>query len=134
MAVTINSPNQHFVDIDLTFSSNPITGDVAMKVDAAAVKQSVIMLVMTQPYEVPFHPEVSCQASGMLFELDSPFTRSIIESTIVQVLAKFEPRIQLISVKATPSTDNTSWKIVIVYTIIGSNIPYTVQTILSRSR
>jgi phage baseplate assembly protein W len=132
MATTINITNTHFVDLDLSFQVNPITRDVAKKLDDKAIKQSLISLVMTKPYETPFHPEISSQANAVLFDLDTPITKEIIRTTVIQVITKFEPRVQLIDV--TVNSVTRGYNITIDFYIIGSTTPYTVQTMLTRTR
>lgn len=136
MAVTISNVNMQFKDIDLNFTPNPITGDVSMKLNQYAINQSIINLIMTKPYETPMHPEISSQVGGLLFELDSPITRQNISTSIVQVLSKFEKRINVISVSVVPQSSPSfaAYKITVAYTIIGSGGTYTVSTLLNRTR
>jgi phage baseplate assembly protein W len=136
MSVTITNVNTQFVDIDLNFEPNPITGDVAQKLNQYAVNQSIINLIMTRPYETPYHPEISSQVNSLLFELDSPITQQNIKTSIIQVLTKFEPRIQIIDVTVTSVQNSSSdgYKITVSYTIIGSGQQYSVSTLLTRTR
>ena len=45
-----------YKDLNLNFSLNQGTKDVAKKTDIEAVKQSVLNLILTKHYERPFHP------------------------------------------------------------------------------
>ena len=45
-----------YADIDLFFKPHPITGDVSLKYDDAAVKRSVRNIVQTNFNERPFKP------------------------------------------------------------------------------
>jgi phage baseplate assembly protein W len=99
MATNLTTKNRVFSDLDMMFKAHPISGDIVKKYDENAVKQSIKNLVLTRPYESPFHPEISCQANNLLFELASPITAEIIKTTIIQVISKFEPRVSIFEVR-----------------------------------
>ena len=50
------SDKNYFSDLDLNFQRNPITKDVAMKLNEEAVKRSLKNLILLKRYEKPFHP------------------------------------------------------------------------------
>ena len=58
-----------FKDFDISFSNNPITGDIGTKSDINAINQSVENLINTNYYERPFNPTFGCNIRGLLFEL-----------------------------------------------------------------
>lgn len=134
MAITLTKKNRTFSDLNLLFAANPITGDVSRKYDEDAVKASVKHLVLTKPYESPFHPEISCQANTLLFELASPVTAELIRTTITQVLTKFEPRISAFEVQVDDDPDANAYSITVYFQITGSDKTITVSTLLYRSR
>lgn len=131
MATTVQVPNNTFTDLNLNFIANPITGDVAVLKDAAAVKQAVINLIMMEPYDIPMHPELSSGIHAMLFEPDNHITKEIIKSLIIQILTKAEPRIRVNDIILESITNG--YKVNIVFTIIGSTTPVTVSTLLTRT-
>lgn len=57
-----------YKDIDLTMTPKS-NGDIFKKVDAAAVKQAVKNLILTNWYEKPFKPYFGSNIAGLLFEL-----------------------------------------------------------------
>lgn len=128
----ITRTNRSFTDLDLLFTANPITGDVSKKIDDAAIKRSLVHLVMLKPYEIPFSPHISCQANNLLFELDTPTTREIIKTSIIQVITKFEPRVRIIDVLV--ESADQGYSITIQFYIVGSEEPYSVKTLLQRTR
>ena len=67
-SVLISSRSVDYVDIDLAFANRP-SGDVYKKRDAAAVKQSIKNILLTNHYEKPFQPFFGSNLRGMLFEL-----------------------------------------------------------------
>ena len=66
----ISSRAVDYLDIDLTFSKRP-SGDIYKKRDAAAVKQSIKNLLLTDYYEKPFQPFFGGNLRAMLFDLIS---------------------------------------------------------------
>ena len=116
------------------FAANPITGDVSKKYDDNAVKQSVKNLIQMRPYESPFHPEISSQVNNLLFELPTPLTAELIRTSIIQVVTKFEPRINQFDVTVRDDSDNNAYYITVDFTIKGSDKAVTVNTLLYRSR
>lgn len=137
MAVTtISTTTQQYVDIDMAFLPNPITGDVNVLRNQNAIKQSVVDLVMMLPYEFPKNPSISTSVNAQLFATDTPFNREIIKTNIIATLTKFEQRIQIINVTVTPISNNfsTTYQIAIAFYIVGSSTPYTVSTMLQRTR
>lgn len=123
-----------FTDIDMNFTANPSTGDIAVKYDEQAIKQSVKNLVTTQFYERPFHPEIGSQVYGLLFEPMSPVLQSMIETSIINTLSNHEPRINLLNVQVSLNPDNNSIFISITFRINNTNTPINVDFTLYRSR
>ena len=57
-----------YKDLNLNFTRNPVTGDVATVTDVNAVKRSIRNLLLTNHYDRPFHPEVGSGIPNLLFE------------------------------------------------------------------
>lgn len=123
-----------YTDIDLNFTANPSIGDVAVKHDDQAIKQSIKNLVMTQFYERPFHPEIGSQVYGLMFEPMGPILQSMIETAITNTIANHEPRVTLISVKVALNPENNSIFISIIFRINNTTTPINIDFTLYRSR
>ena len=123
-----------FKDIDLNFTAHPVTGDVARKYDEAAIKQSVRNLILTQNYERPFHSEIGSQVRSALFEPASPMTAAILQRSVEDVINNFEPRAVLLEVEVIDNLDNNAYNIKIVFKIINTETPISVNLILKRTR
>ena len=63
-----------YKDLNLNFTRNPVTGDVATVTDVNAVKRSIRNLLLTNHYERPFHPEIGSDIPALLFENFGPIT------------------------------------------------------------
>lgn len=87
-----------YSDISLSFTRNPITGDILKLKDDISVKQSVKTLILTYLGEKPFQDLSGTKLSRLIFELDTPETQRHITSEIINVLSKHEPRVQVVNV------------------------------------
>ena len=123
-----------FSDLDFNFTAHPVTGDVTRKYDEEAIKQSVKNLVLTQNYERPFHSEIGSQLRGLLFEPVTPMLNLLIKRAITDTITNFEPRVSLIDVGVNFLPDNNSVYVTIVFAIVNTTRPVTVDLVLKRTR
>ena len=130
---TYEKKNQ-FKDFDLSFSLNPITGDLGTKTDANAINQSLKNLVNTNFSERPFQPLLGCNIRALLFELADPITKNDLKINIQQVISNYEPRIAIQELRVDDLSDQNAYNIRIVYRILKSNTINTFDTILKRLR
>jgi phage baseplate assembly protein W len=89
------SRTRRYKDIDLTLSIKPTTGDVYKKLDAAAVKQAIKNLIMTNQLEKPFRPNYGANIRSSLFELADYGDDTIIKDKIITNIRRFEPRAEI---------------------------------------
>ena len=101
----ITKRNNTYSDIDLTFAKKA-NGDVFKKIDAAAVKQSVKNIVLSNYYEKPFEPYWGANLTGLLFELADDLFSIDIENRIKEALETYEPRIKVLDIIADLNPDN----------------------------
>ena len=123
-----------YKDFDISFSNNPITGDIGSKSDVNAINQSVKNLINTNYYERPFNPTFGCNIRGLLFELADPITIEDLKNAIVETLQNHEPRIQLINIFIEDMQDQNAYHISIQYRITSRNIVTEFETVLKRLR
>lgn len=123
-----------YSDLDLNFIIHPVRKDVAKKVNAEAVKQSIKNLVFTKYYERHFQPELGCGVHALLFDNIHPITTISIERSIRQVINNYEPRAELINVIVVPKPDNNAYEITIIFTVVFLQQPITLTVILERTR
>ena len=126
--------NRIYSDLNLSFTKNPATKDVAKLKDVEAVKRSVRNLVLTNRFERPFHPEIGSGIRGLLFEPMTPLTSLALQRKVEEVLLNFEPRISLVQVLSNANVDRNSYDLKIMFYVIGSEEPVEVETFLERLR
>tara|TARA_B110000495_G_scaffold58021_1_gene49197 strand:+ start:3889 stop:4305 length:417 start_codon:yes stop_codon:yes gene_type:complete len=121
-------------DLDLDFTRHPVTNDVVRKLDVESIKRSVKNLILTNKYERLFHPEIGSGLTGLLFELVSPTTASVIEASIRQVLVNYEPRIIVDHISIAGNIDRNGYNATIEFTTINTLTPVTIEFFLERLR
>tara|TARA_B100001113_G_scaffold353688_1_gene359169 strand:- start:795 stop:1220 length:426 start_codon:yes stop_codon:yes gene_type:complete len=126
--------NRIYKDLDLNFGRNPVNNDVNKLSDVEAVKRSVRNLIQTSHFERPFHPEIGSDVRRMLFEPMTPLTALNLQRKVNEVLDNWEPRIKLVQILARPDIDRNSYHLTIMFYVIGSMEPVTVETFLERLR
>ena len=115
--------SQSFKDISMSFGKNPMTNDLIALKNANAIARSVRNIVMTIPGEKPFDPFFGSNVRNILFENLDNISASLIVDEIRTSIQNYEPRVELVSVEAVPDFDNSTYDVVIIYEIIGADIP-----------
>ena len=85
--------SRQFKDISLSFSRNPVTGDILPLRNEDAIKKSVMNLVKTRVGERFFNNLLGTDLKDALFDLGSPALALSLESEIETLLENFEPRV-----------------------------------------
>ena len=117
----ISSRNtRQYVDLDLFFQKKIPSKDVNTITDIQAVKRSVRNLVLLNPYEKPFHPEISSGIRGMLFELMTPFVAAQLTKKVEDVINNFEPRARLVSVRSVPDYDRNAYEVSVEFYVVNA--------------
>lgn len=125
---------RQFSDIDLNFTAHPVTGDINIRYDEDAIKQSVKNLVLTHNYERPFHSDIGSPVHGLLFDLSSPLLSISIKRIITDLIFNHEPRVNLTEVTVSVLPDDNSINISIYFTILNTSTPITLDITLERTR
>tara|TARA_Y100000768_G_scaffold371775_1_gene338806 strand:- start:3783 stop:4184 length:402 start_codon:yes stop_codon:yes gene_type:complete len=108
-----------FKDISMSFEINPISSDLIATKNETAIARSVRNLVLTRPGERFFNPNLGSRVYESLFDNVDDISASIVEDDIRDTVDNYEPRVKLVSVKATPDYQGNAFDVVITYNIIG---------------
>ena len=109
-------------------------GDLSLKYDGNAIKASIKNLILTMNYERPFNSALGSQSKAILFELATPMTQLMLTRSITDVINAYEPRAQLIDVSVDMFSSPQSVNIVIIFSIINTTEPLTINMVLDRTR
>jgi phage baseplate assembly protein W len=131
---TATKRQRTFSDLDLNFTAHPVTGDVARLYDENAIKRSVRNLLQTNNFERPFHSEIGSQIRALLFEPASPVLNTMLKRVIADTIATFEPRVVVNSVTVSSNADNNALNVTLVFTIVNTVNPVTMNVVLQRTR
>ena len=117
---TSSRNTRRYIDLDLFFQRKIPSGDVNKITDVQAVKRSVRNLVLLNPYEKPFHPEIGSGVRGMLFELMTPFLAAQLTKKIEDVINNFEPRARLVSVRSMPDYNRNAYEVSVEFYVVNT--------------
>ncbi len=134
VSTIFGSRKRKYIDIDLTFTSKSVSKDIFKKEDAAAVKQAVKNLCMTNLNEKPFLPDFGANIQGMLFELADADTEEEIEDQVIASINKYEPRAKVLNVLANSLPDINSIDVKITFQVINTQEEVSVSIVLARLR
>jgi len=87
-----------YSDFDIDFNRNEFIDDMSIKKDFNSIRQSVMNIVLTKPGEKPFNREFGVGIHNMLFELWTPFQKSLLERNIKWEVDRLEPRAEVTAV------------------------------------
>lgn len=123
-----------FVDLDLDFTLNPITKDVSLKFNDEAVKRSIRNIILTNSGEKPYVPEFGGNVKATLFENFSPVNVVTLKGQLESAIRNFEPRAKLLKLEVTPNIDDNRLVVSVVFSVVNSPEPVTVEVPLERIR
>ena len=125
---------KQYRDLDLFFSKKS-NKDVNKVTDIEAVKRSVRNLILLNTFEKPFHPEISGDVRGMLFENMTPLLSAVIARKIQDVIENFEPRARLTGVNAIPNFDRNAYEVTVYFYVVNAPTELVqLDTLLERLR
>tara|TARA_R110000822_G_scaffold101565_1_gene227728 strand:- start:11657 stop:12100 length:444 start_codon:yes stop_codon:yes gene_type:complete len=129
----ITTRKVQFKDIDLSFTAKP-NGEIYTKKDAAAVKQAVKNLILTNHFEKPFLPFFGGNVRDLLFDLADEDIEEDVEERIIEAINAYEPRaaVRTVNVKSDPDRNNLN--VYIEFQVINTTEVVTFTTTLSRLR
>jgi phage baseplate assembly protein W len=120
------------VDLDFSFSSHPVTGNLILKKGKDAIKQSVKTLLLLNIFEKPFST-ISGNVKNKLFENFNYVMEEQLRNDIRNLLETYETRIRTEDV--TVDYDDVDLSVTVTYTIIGEESQSEdITLVVSRSR
>jgi len=115
--------SQGFKDISMSFQSNPLTNDLIALKNENAIARSIRNIVFTLPGEKFFNENFGSRISRSLFENLDNASAIVIKDEIENSIRNYEPRVSLVDVQVNPDFDNNSFDVIIVYRIVGIDVP-----------
>jgi len=122
-----------YSDIDLSFAKKG-SGDVYKKQHAAAVKQAVRNLLLTNYSEKPFLPRFGGDLTSMLFRLSTEIDDDNLEDDIIKAIETYEPRAEVLNINTIISPDSNEVRATITFKVISTQEESSVEINLTRLR
>tara|TARA_R100000030_G_scaffold37132_1_gene27839 strand:+ start:629 stop:1060 length:432 start_codon:yes stop_codon:yes gene_type:complete len=126
--------NRIYADLNLSFTKNPATKDVARIFDVQAIKRAVKNIILTNKYERAFNSDFGCNLRGFLFENITEPLLVIIKDRVAMAIEKYEPRVSVEDVVVKEDIDKNGLNIMVSFLINGTEAPVSVSTFLQRVR
>ena len=126
--------NRIYADLNLSFTKNPATKDVARIFDVQAIKRAVKNIILTNKYERAFNSDFGCNLRGFLFENITEPLLVIIKDRVAMAIEKYEPRVTVEDVVVRDDQDKNGISIMVSFLINGTEAPVSVSTFLQRVR
>lgn len=86
------------------FRIDPATGAVATSVAEDSIRQSMTLILGTRPGERQMMPEFGCRVHELVYTPNTQANASLIAYHVQQALVRWEPRVDVLEVKADSST------------------------------
>ena len=126
---------QTFKDLSVTFKKHPVTDDLIVVKDKAAIAQAIQNLLFTRIGERMFQPNLGSRLLNLLFEPLDNATAALMSLEVREVLERYEPRISVLSVLTYPDSDENGFQVELSYSIVGrQDTPVAVEFFLERTR
>ena len=126
--------SREYIDLDLNFTIHPVKKDINKFKGELAVINSIKNLVLTNHYEVPFHPEIGSNVRRLLFENLDTVTAAAVEAEIRTTITNFEPRVNITTIQVLPDYDKNGFKVYLEFTVVNLTTPVTINFFLERIR
>jgi len=123
-----------YSDIRKDLLVSPVSGDVALYKNEASVKESIKNLILTDRGERLMRPNIGSDIRSMLFDNMTPATIKLIEEKVRSTINTYEPRAEIINVKALANYDESTVKVTINFYVSNVDKPVTLDVILERIR
>ena len=122
-----------YVDMDMDFDKHPAHGDLTQVKKSTAISRSLKNIIMTNPGERLFQPDVEGGLGPLMFEQFNDLTTSRIESKIRQAIGKFEQRADVQSINVIPNPKENAYFVNIVYIPDNDIRETTIEVYLERA-
>jgi|TARA_B100000900_G_scaffold159444_1_gene135394 hypothetical protein len=121
--MAIRRISRAFKDISLSFNPHPVTKDLPVLKNEAAIRRSVRNIVQTIPTEKFFNSLFGTDIRRSLFEFVDFGTASVIQDQILTSIENFESRVDNLKVSVRPFPDINQFEVSVIFDIIGQEFP-----------
>lgn len=130
----LTNQDEVYSDFLINMNPHPVSGALLRFVNDKAVTRSIRSLILTNPGERLYQPEIGSGIRSLLFEPMSDFTANALRSMIEETIREYEQRAQILAVEVIPDEERNRYSVTIVYMLINKPDPVTVSVTLQRVR
>lgn len=130
----LQNQQEVYSDFLINMNPHPVSGALLRFVNEKAVTRSIRNLILTNPGERLYQPDIGSGIRSLLFEPMSQFTANTLRKMIEDTIRKYEERAQILGVEVRPDEDRNRYVVTIVYMLINKPDPITVNVTLQRVR
>lgn len=123
-----------FSDMGVDMQLHPGKRDLVRITNENAVKRSIINLLLTDYHERFYQPYLGANIKHLLFEPATEDMLSMLRHRILTCISKFEPRANVISLRTTTTADEHQVQVSLVFSLINTSTPVTLNFLLNRVR
>ena len=123
-----------FQDLDISFTSNPSTGDFLKTFDVKSATFALKNVLLTRPGQNFGDFLYGCGLNDLQFELMTPALGAFIKRKIQEQILLYVPEIQVQNLTVATNLDTGDTYIVIMYYVIGNPAVQTFNMTLTKSR
>jgi phage baseplate assembly protein W len=123
-----------YSDLDLNFTPNPLTGDLTPLTNTAAIRRSVVNLVLMDGFDIPFDYGSGSNVKKLLFEPSNELTAAALNTRIEFLINKYETRAVLQSVATDLSSDGVGYNVTVTFLARATATVETYTFFVSRVR
>lgn len=127
-------PTKVYKDIDMSFSRNFVSGDIARKYDISAIKQAIKNIIYTNLGEKPFYPEWGSQIHRILFEPIDEFSKTVLIRIVTEAIQNSEPRVEVEEITVKENDEQNAYDLKIYFYAVGIRDIQEMEVVLDRLR
>lgn len=120
-----------YSDFDINLRPHPVSGDILVRKDLDALKDSLMRILMVREGEIPFS-DMGCGIYDMLFEPITTFTALSIQKTIEVAIENYEPRVMMKKIIVRPNMTEDGYDVSILFNMNDELSEYNYTFILER--
>lgn len=114
-----------FLGVGLSFPLRTEKGKISWSEYEDSIKESILIILRTSRGERVMRPDFGCGLKELIFSPNDSSTASLVIYYVEEALKKWEPRIELLNVEASPDKEEGNClNINVEYKIISTNTRY----------
>jgi phage baseplate assembly protein W len=130
----LDKKQELFSDFLDNFDKHPISHGLIKITNEQSIKQSLRNLILTNLGERLFQPNIGSNIHRALFEPNDIVTAENISFYIKNTIQYNEPRVNVLNIEVLPDVSRYSFNVNIIFSVINSTTPVTLNLILKRVR